>query len=94
MSDDPTKPNEDGFKLVIEQGDGDEIRDLVFETADGEIWPAFTPHAEIYQREEDGLWFVGWGNGSAGPLSSRQFAEQVAETMREGIIESAKPVLS
>jgi hypothetical protein len=94
MSDDPTKPNEEGFELVVEQGDGDEIRDIVFETADGKIWPAFTPLAEIFEREDGAGWMIGWGNGSAGPLASRQFAEQVAETMRKGVIERAKPLLS
>jgi hypothetical protein len=92
MSTTDTEPNET-YMLEVDQ-DGDDIRDLAFVTSTGERWPAFTPHAEIYEREDGAGWMIGWGNGAAGPVASRQFAEQVAETMREGIIERAKPLLS
>lgn len=81
------------YMLVIEQ-DGDDIRDLAFETESGERWPAFYPYTEIFQREDGGGWMISWENGGAGPFESHTFAQAVAEAMREGIIEPAKPLLS
>jgi hypothetical protein len=84
-----TIPNE-RFKLIVAH-DGDEIRDIAFETENGERWTARDPNAAIYQREEDGLWMVGWQEGAAGPFESSQFAQAVADAMREG---AEKPLLS
>jgi hypothetical protein len=87
-----TTPNE-RFKMIAKY-DGDKILDLAFETESGEVWPAIAPHAEIFQREDGGGWMVGWGNGGVGPFETSQFAQAIADAMREGAIEPAKPLLS
>jgi hypothetical protein len=86
-----TTPN-DRFKMIVES-DGNAIHDIAFVTESGERWTAHDPNAEIYQRE-DGKWMVGWQLGAAGPFESSQFAQAVADAMREGAIEPEKPLLS
>jgi hypothetical protein len=63
---------------------GTAIRKIGF-MVNGERWTAHDPHAAIYQRD-DGLWMVGWKDGAAGPVESRQFAQAVADAMREGVM--------
>jgi hypothetical protein len=40
--------------------------------------PAPPPREPIWQREGDGLWFVGIGEDPAGPFETMQFAAAVA----------------
>jgi hypothetical protein len=60
---------------------GTVIKKVGFVLEDGSRWTAQDPHAVIFQRE-DGLWMVGWEEGSVGPFESSQFALAVSQAMR------------
>jgi hypothetical protein len=48
---------------------------------DGKPWLAPPCHTEIVQKQ-DGLWWITWEGGCAGPLESSQFALAVSQAMR------------
>jgi hypothetical protein len=42
----------------------------------GDLAPQLLP--DIVQREEDGMWSIGWHDDAAGPFASRKHAVDVA----------------